>query len=1036
MFRRVGWFAAAVVSLLCMPMLAFGLVGTSIAQAAAPAWAISGSAYPTNFAPGAVGDEQNGPGLLVTAVNVGGLATAGEFAISIAIPEGVSRSPEEFAFGRYGPADAGGELSCGIAGRGVRCSGSGPLAAGGSAVVYLPLAVEPGALGAGTATATIEGGGAAVAVASIDIEISPAPAPFALLNGEAGAFAAAVDEDGGPVTQAGSTPYQLLLRTGLSNFDPGGDEPLRVAEGGPKSIVADLPPGLGIDPLAVPGCRESQLEDDDCPLASQVGVMMLHLSLARAAPTVSVVPVFNMVSPPGVPAELGVEATEGVVTHLIGRMRSGDFGFSAEARLISAKLGYLGNELLLWGDPSGAGHDAQRGPCLEMGGICSTERLDTAFLRLPTRCDKQSEIAFRATSWNDPTSSVERRVPTADLNGAPVGIDGCSAIDFEVEMKARPTTSIADSPSGLSFELHVPQEAHATGLATAALKGAEVALPTGLTANVSAAGALGSCAAGEAIRVSCPESAKLGIVELHTPLVGHPLIGGIYLARPYENPFGSLLAIYLSVDDPLSGISFTLAGTVSADASSGRLTVTFDDGPRVPIEDLKLNLFDGPQAALTTPFACGRHEVTAALTTWSSPLGPGSFLTDEFATVSGVGGCHSEEVQAPNAPSFSAGTTLAEAGRRSPLVMTIGRDDGSQRLRSFEAEFPAGLVAALAGVETCRDNSIPRCPGASRVGSLEVRAGAGAAPLRLGGTAYLAGSYRRAPFSLVLVTPAAAGPFDLGEIAVRVALYVDPRTGRIRAVSDRLPEILEGIPLDLRSLQLTIDRPGFVLNPTSCDPTTINATTTSLAGQVADLASRFQVGNCARLSFRPRLGLRLAGPTHRGAHPGLKAVLRPRPGEANLRRAMLILPRGQLLDSRHIRGICSRERFALGTCPYGSVYGSAMVWSPLLDRPLSGPVYLRSSTSRLPELAASLDGEVHAELAARLDARDGQIRVGFRQLPDVPLSKVSINLFGGKRGLLVNSGGVCQESRRARVGISAQNGKVATLRPRVNARCG
>jgi hypothetical protein len=899
-------------------------------------------------------------------------------------------------------------------------------------VLYVPLRVDPGASGVRVLSATVEGGGGAAAMTAVEVEIGFNSAPFDLLPGSAGAFMALAGEDGAGVTQAGSTPFELLLRTGLSSFDPGGDEPLRVPDGGSKTIVADLPPGMVVDPLAIPRCREVQLENRDCPAASQVGVMALHLSLAKGTPTVSEVPVFNMVPPPNIPAELGIEATEGVVTHLIGRLRDGDFGFSAEAREISAKLGYLGNELVLWGDPSLAGHDAQRGECLMEGGSCTTKRLDAPFLRLPTSCGGPAEAVFRAASWNGSSEPVRGVVPTTDVNGEPVGVDGCGRLEFGATMRAQPTTGAADSPTGLSLQLQMPQDLAASGLAASALKGLNLTLPEGMTANVAAAAALGACNAGEAARMACPDSAKLGSVELRSPLIDHPLSGGLYLSEPYENRFGSMLAIYLSVVDAASGVGFTLAAEVKADPSSGRLTATFEDGPQLPIEELKVHLFGGPQAALATPLACGSHQVTAALMPWSDP-GSATHLVDGFSTSASK--CNRDEAQAPNQPRFLAGTTSPEAGRSSPLVMRIDREDGSQRLRSIDAVFPAGLAASLAGVEKCAEAALSRCPPDSLVGKVTVRAGVGAMPLPLRGVVYLAGPYRRAPVSLVLVAPAVAGPFDLGEIAVRVALYVDPRSGSIRAVTDPLPEILQGLPLNLRSVVLTLDRPGFTLNPTSCDPVAVDATAVSVSGQGASLSSRFQVGGCARLGFRPRLGIRMLGPVHRGGHPSLRAVLRPRPGDANLRQMFVALPAGELLDSRHVRGVCPRKRYAEGTCPPDSVYGSARVWSPLLDRPLRGPVFLRSSSHRLPDLVVALTGELRIDLVAGLEAHEGRLGVGFGSLPDLPLTKLRLRLDGGPRGLFVNSGSLCRPGPRARVTMAGQNGRIRFWSQRIGTSC-
>jgi hypothetical protein len=313
---------------------------------------------------------------------------------------------------------------------------------------------------------------------------------------------------------------------------------------------------------------------------------------------------------------------------------------------------------------------------------------------------------------------------------------------------------------------------------------------------------------------------------------------------------------------------------------------------------------------------------------------------------------------------------------------------------------------------------------------------AGAAPLHIGGHAYLAGPYKGAPLSLAALVPAVAGPFDLGTMVVRVALHLDPRSAQIRAVSDPLPTILQGIPLDIRTLAVELDRPGFTLNPTSCDPMSILATVTSQAGRAATLASRFQVGDCARLRFEPRVSVRLSGPTRRGAHPQFRTVLTARRGDANISRLAVTLPATELLDSRRIGAVCTLPRFAARRCPPGSLHGHATVWTPLLEQPLTGPVYLRASKTRLPDLATSLHGQVDLDLVGGVEAVRGRLRIAFSGLPDLPLSRVVLTLQGARRGLFVNTGGLCARRRHLTAGFTAQNAKVRESHPRVRTACG
>jgi hypothetical protein len=387
--------------------------------------------------------------------------------------------------------------------------------------------------------------------------------------------------------------------------------------------------------------------------------------------------------------------------------------------------------------------------------------------------------------------------------------------------------------------------------------------------------------------------------------------------------------------------------------------------------------------------------------------------------------------------------------------MRLAREDGSQEIKGLDATLPPGLTGRLAGVSYCPESSIaqararskpgegateqssPSCPAGSELGSVAVSAGAGPAPFTTGGRAYLAGPYKSAPISLVVITPAVAGPFDLGTVVVRNALHVDPTTAQVSVKSDPIPTILEGIPLDVRSIEVKIDRNQFTLNPTSCNPMAIGASAAGLAS-VASLTQRFQVGECEALGFKPKLSLRLKGGTHRGDHPAITAVLAPRPGDANIAQVSVALPHSEFLEQAHIRTVCTRVQFAADQCPAGSVYGEAEATTPLLDQPLRGPVYLRSSSNKLPDLVVALRGpdsqpvEIHA--VGRVDSVNGGIRNSFEVVPDAPVSKFVLRMRGGKRGLLVNSRDLCKgKTQRATVRMLAHNGARHDPRPALQA---
>jgi hypothetical protein len=317
-----------------------------------------------------------------------------------------------------------------------------------------------------------------------------------------------------------------------------------------------------------------------------------------------------------------------------------------------------------------------------------------------------------------------------------------------------------------------------------------------------------------------------------------------------------------------------------------------------------------------------------------------------------------------------------------------------------------------------------------------VAAGAGSDPYHVSGQIYVGGPYRGASVSLAVVVPVQAGPFDLGTVVVRTPLQVDLESGKIAVESDPIPTILKGVSLDVRTIEVKLDRPEFIINPTSCDPSASGATVTSKTGARLQLSDPFRAGGCQRLGFGPQVNLRLLGSHHRRAHPGLRAVVKLPKGNANIRAVSVAMPPTQFLDNSRIRGICTRPQFFAGACPPGSVYGHATVWSPLLDQPLAGPIYMRSSTEALPELVADLNGEFRLAVAGRIDSRRRGIGADIKGLPDVPVSKLAITLAGRSRGLLQNSVDVCAHRQRGTLRMEGQNGKVVVLRPALSAQCG
>jgi hypothetical protein len=568
----------------------------------------------------------------------------------------------------------------------------------------------------------------------------------------------------------------------------------------------------------------------------------------------------------------------------------------------------------------------------------------------------------------------------------------------------------------------------------------------------------------------CPGASQIGELEIETPVLTEPLQGHVYVARPTcgglgQSPCtdadavnGSLYGIYLEAKG--SGAIVKLHGKVAADPQTGQLTATFTENPQLPFESFRLRFDGGRLAPLANPQTCGSYPITSDFIPWSTPSTPEATPQDFFEIGSGPNGsaCAHSEDEEPNKPSFEAGTVIPLAGAYSPLVLRLSREDGSQRLARLNDTNPEGLLGRLAGIPYCPDAAIaaargksgtgekanPTCPPASEVGAVTVGAGPGPSPFYVHGHAYLAGPYKGAPLSLAIVTPAVAGPFDLGAVVVRVALYVNPETAQIHAVSDPIPTILAGTPLDVRSIALDLDRPDFTLNPTSCEEMAVTGDAISPTGRAAPLTNRFQVGGCRGLDFAPKLALRVFGKTNRNAKPRFRAVLQTTPGEANIARAQVNLPHSEFLEQGHIKTICTRVQFNAGAgngaeCPTNSIYGHARAFTPLLDKPLEGPVYLRSSSQKLPDLVAALNGQVDVVLNGKVDTGPNKgIRNTFEMVPDAPVSKFILEMKGGKKGLLVNSEDLCSKrgkSSRAIVRFTAQNGKVESFKSKVRNQC-
>jgi hypothetical protein len=1013
------------------------------------AWKFYALALPTNFKAGTPYDQ-----IAIDATNVGGAASAGTITITDALPVGLTPTRAEFS---------GGQL-CAIAGQTVTCTVNEALQPGQLLPALIDIETDISASGTLLNEATIEGGGATPVTTTTPIEITPAIPDFGFLSGENGFGAPLSAADGSAVTQAGSHPYQLTTEMSWPSRKP--SENSVVPAGYLRDAGVDLPPGEIVNPNSTSRlCAEAQLIRSECPEAAQIGVVTVTISGLGKLVLPEPGPLYNMSPAPGTPSTFGFDVGHvGIFAHIVGSLRSdGDYGLSGASHEILARGGspIFGARLEFWGDPSTSSHDAVRGECIGTTKFCpAEEETKTALLTAPVQCTGQPTITRgRTDDWEEPGNVKSASYESATLSGTPVAINGCNQLQFSPSIEAKPTTNLADSPSGLDVTVHQPVNEDPGGTSPAIMRDIHLVLPEGMSVNPSSADGLGACSEALAnVRSfspsACPADSKLGTVEVRTPLLDHPIAGALYLAKPFENPSGTLLALYLALSDPQTGVVANLAGRVETDPNTGQLTTVFQDNPQLPIEDVKAHLFTGPRAALRTPAACATYASKADMVPWSAPQTAVAHPTDSFAIQASPNGgnCPTSADQVPNSPSFTAGTLAPQAGAYSPVVFKLTRQDDTQEPQKIQMTLAPGLVAKIAGVPYCPEAAIaqaqsrskpnegilerndPSCPSASQIGTVDVAAGAGITPLHTPGRAYLSGPYKGAPLSVVVITPAIAGPFDLGAVVVRAALNVDPETAKVTATSDPFPRILDGFPLDVRQISLELAKPDFTLNPTNCDPLSVSGTLTSVTGQAVALASPFQVGGCDALGFKPKLALKLKGATKRTGHPALTATLTyPQGGAyANVKRAQVTLPRSEFLDQAHIGTVCTRVQFAADQCPSASIYGKASATTPLLDQPLSGPVYLRSSSHELPDLVIALNGQVDVVLAGRVDSVNGGIRTTFEAAPDAPVSKFTLQMQGGKKGLLINSANLCKlapKASRATVEMDGQNGKVADSSP-------
>lgn len=829
-----------------------------------------------------------------------------------------------------------------------------------------------------------------------------------------------------------------------------------------RDMLIDLPKGMLGNPLAVPRCTRQEFEgfQPRCSPDTQVGIVHAKIfGLGQASGAL-----YNIVAPHGMPAQFGFSLAglnalqnTSVLTEEGYGLRVATYGFPKEITELSATV---------WGDPANPGHDPQRGRegAEGQGSGTSSTAPDVAFLTLPATCSAPLTTTVSVDTTLNPGDYVSATASSLDSGGNVSSQNGCDEVPFTPQVSAQPTTSSADSSSGLDFQLKLPNEGllNPNGIAETEPVKTEVVLPGGVAINPSAAGGLGVCTPAEYQSADgepgqgCPESSKVGTLVAKTSLLEEPIEGSVYLAAPHANPFDSLLALYIVARAPERGVLIKQAGEVAADPSTGQLTTTFDGLPPLPYSSFVFDLRGGPRAPLTMPSACGTYTTVTRLYPFSDPTAPVE-RDSNFQITSGAGGgaCPASEAQQPNSPGFEAGTTTPLAGSYSPFVLHLSREDGSQRFSALNVTLPEGLTGEIAGVAQCSDAQLaaaaardgfgggtseqasPSCPASSELGTVTVGTGSGT-PIYVGGHAYLAGPYKGAPFSLAIITPAIAGPFDLGNVVVRSGLYINPETTQVTVKSDPLPTILAGIPLDIRSVAISMTRPGFMLNPTSCQSMSLTGEAATTAGQTAALSDRFQVGGCAGLAFKPSLSASTQGKAGKANGASLVVKIAANPGEANIRKVNLQLP--VTLPSRltTLQKACTEAQFNANPadCPAESVIGSGTAHTPILQVPLSGPAYIVShGGAAFPDVEFVLQadergGDVEIVLDGGTQIKKGITYSNFETVPDAPISSFETVLPEGPHSILTanlpvsENYNLCGQSLQMPTTLTGQNGAV------------
>jgi hypothetical protein len=1031
-----------------LAVISLTVLSPSSAFALSPWWHMVSASSPTDLQPGSEGE------IVVTAANLGdGNVDGSKTPVRLLdkLPAGLKAVRIKGIAGMK-PGETGnrGPVTCSVESSSQgSCTFAGTLPPYDLLEVRIGVQVEENASPGEVNGASVSGGETQDASVRHPIVVSGEQTPFGVEN-----YELVPEEEGGATdAQAGSHPFQLT--TTLTLNQTAGPFPFPVALA--KDLHFKLPPGLIGNPTPFPHCTlleflttvfSSDVPENVCPAQTAVGVAVITINEpAHVHLTTFTVPLFNVEPSVGEPARFGFLLPATPVFLDTAVRTGGDYGVTVNVNNISQTAAFIKNEVIFWGVPGDPRHDNARGwGCLQKAREAPTpfpcnplEAHDPPpLLELPTSCTGPLQTTIETDSWKQAGSFL------SFPGEAMPAMDGCNRLPFSPSISVVPDGQAGSTPTGLTVDAHVPQDVSLTagGLGEAQVKDTTVVLPAGVAVNPSSADGLLSCSL-EQIGLesagvsSCPEASKIGTVEVRSPLLPDPLTGAAYLAAQTANPFGSLVALYVFVEDPVSGSRVKFAGEVKPDPVTGQLVSTFLNTPQLPFEDFKLHFFGGDRAPLTTPGLCGAYTTVASIAPWSGNEPVRSNST--FDIVSGPNGTACQD-PLPFSPSLTGGTTSIQAGGFSPFTMTMSRGDGNQDLQAVTLKMPPGLLGTLASVKLCAEPQadLGTCGPESLIGHTTVSVGVGGDPYSVkGGEVFITGPYEGAPYGLSIVNPAKAGPYDLGKVIVRARIEVDPLTAALTVTTDTtgpfaIPHILDGIPLQIQHVNVIIDRPGFTFNPTNCSPLQVTGSLTSDQGATRSLSVPFQITNCAVLAFKPKLTAHTAGKTSRanGASLSVKLTYPAGPYDANIAKVKVDLPKQLPSKLPTLQKACPAKTFETdpAACPSASIVGHATATTPVLPVSLSGPAYFVSHGGEaFPDLIIVLQGygtTVHIVGSTYINEKTGVTSSTFKSVPDVPVGTFELTLPQGKYSALAATANLCTTKLAMPTMFVAQNGTV------------